>query len=373
MIVVGGGPAGATAAKVAQDRGLRVALVDKAQFPREKLCGGALSRRAVTYIETVYGALPDALLHPCHRVLFARGTEVFAQDEHPPLVMSMRLSLDAHLKEQAIAAGAEDKTGHRVAGQDLPHGVITLAQGEVLSAPIIIGADGVNSKIASDLFGAASKLPRLGFALEAEVFGPAGTDMILDLSALPYGYGWDFPKSHGRTLGMGGRLDRQADIMGSFRTWLSQRGIDPSETRIKGHHLPFGSTRPQPGIGHVLLAGDAAGFVDPITGEGIAWAVKSGQLAAEAAVMALAMGAPSSAFSLYAARIARIQKEIRRAGKLAVLAYHPFWQQRFLQAMGSSAHLRRRYLDLLAGELDYADITTARLLRLVGRLVLPMG
>lgn len=373
IAVVGAGPAGATAARVAAARGLRVALLDKAAFPRDKLCGGALSHRALSHIGAVFGDLPGTLLHPCPRVVFAKGTEAFAHDDNPPLMMTMRHGLDAHLKAGAVAAGAEDVTGSRLVEVALGDGTLVMADGRMIRARVIIGADGVKSQVARTLFGKNAELPHLGFALEAEVDGPPGQEMVLDLCALPSGYGWDFPKAHGRTLGIGGRMDRQGDMMAVFRSWLSQRGVDPVTTRIRGHHLPFGACRAQPGRDHVLLAGDAAGFVDPITGEGIAWAVKSGQLAAEAAALALAMGAPERAFALYAERVRRIAGEIRRAGRLSMLAYHPFWQQRFLGTMASSAHLRRRYLDLLAGELDYADLGALRLMRLAGRLLLPFG
>lgn len=372
--MIGAGPAGATAARVAAGQGARVALIDKAAFPREKLCGGALTTRALGYIAESHSPLPGALLHPCEVVRFTAGQRLLAEERGAlPLALTMRRGFDAHLKAGAVQAGAEDWSGRRVTGLDLATGTVWLDGGACLRGAVLIGADGVHSPVARALLGDGAPLRRIGFALEAEVEGPPGTAMELDLTAVPYGYGWDFPKAHGRTLGLGGVQARSGDMVGRFRNWLAARGVDPGSVRIKGHHLPFGEMRAQIGKGAVVLAGDAAGLVDPVTGEGIAWAVRSGQRAAEAALGALDQGHPARTHALYAAAMRDILAEVGRAGRIARLAHHPFWQPRLLGAIAGSGHLRRRYLQLLAGEMDHADIGIARMARLMLGLTLGRG
>ncbi len=371
LLVVGAGPAGSAAAITAHRAGLRVALIDRATFPRDKLCGGGVTGRAMGHLVAIFGdRVPEAGFHQTTHIRFTAGPRVLRQiTDAPPIHMTTRVGLDAALQARAVAAGVEDCCGQRIAALDVAEGQVTLADGRVLAAPVVIGADGINSAVAKALFGRAHDPARVGFALEIEVPGLPGDGIDMDMTAAPWGYGWDFPKAHGRTLGIGGIAAKSPDMKGSFQDWLSARGIDPATVRIKGHHLPFGELRPSPGRDHVLLAGDAAGLVDPITGEGIAWALRSGQLAAEAAVIALRMGAPDRALALYQARMAGVRRELSRAMWLAKLVYHPWLQPRFLNLLASSDRLQRRYLEVLSGELDYGDVRLRRLTGLMLRVL----
>lgn len=374
LIVVGAGPSGAAAAMEACKAGLRVALIDKATFPRDKLCGGGITGRALGYIEAVFGPLPADLLHACGQVRMVAGAQEICvlTDARTPS-MTMRLALDGYLRGRAIAAGAEDFCGNRIADLDLGRGVVRLADGLQVSAPIIVGADGVNSQVARLLYGRAHDPARVGFALEAEVSGPSSQTMELDLTAAPWGYGWDFPKASGRTLGIGGLAVHNGDLKPRFEAWLRAKGIEPATVTIKGHHLPFGEFREAPGKDHVLLAGDAAGLVDPITGEGIGWAIRSGQLAGQAADAALRMNTPNRALALYQASMSDVLRELRRARMLSKLVYHPFMQHRFLRVLARSTRLQSRYMSLMAGEMDYADVHLGRVLRIGFRILTGRG
>jgi flavin-dependent dehydrogenase len=248
-------------------------------------------------------------------------------------------------------------------------GRVQLANGARLEAPVIIAADGVHSGVARALYGRAHDPARIGFALEVEVPEVGDGTTTLDMTAAPFGYAWDFPKAGGRTLGMGGVAVRNPDLLARFRGWLPAHGVNPDAVTIKGHHLPFGEVRRRPGDGNILFAGDAAGLVDPITGEGIGWAVKSGQLAAEAAIAALGAGTPQRAGTLYCAAMATVLAELGRARLLATVVYHPLVQPRFMRAVARSDHLPRRFLGLLAGEMDYADLGPRRLVGIARRML----
>ncbi|MEF3048538.1 geranylgeranyl reductase family protein [Pseudotabrizicola sp. L79] len=374
VIVVGAGPAGATAARVMALRGLRVALIDKAAFPRDKLCGGGVTGRAMGHLRAAFDDLPEALFHRCDDVRLMAGARVLGvETDGPPLFMTMRRDFDAALRARAMAAGADDFCGQRIAAMDLATGTLRLTGGAKVRAAVVIGADGVNSAVARALFGRAQDPAQVAFALEIEVPGATSSHLELDMVAARWGYGWDFPKAGGRTLGIGGAALRNDDLPQRFDQWLRARGIDPAQVRIKGHHLPMGEVKQVPGRDHVLLVGDAAGLVDPVTGEGIGWAVHSGQLAAEAAIEALSLGRPERTLALYQARAAHMMRELRRARLVAKIVYHPRLQPRFLDVMAQSRHTRRRYLDLLGGKMDYVDLGPARLARLALRLLLRRG
>ena len=135
----------------------------------------------------------------------------------------------------------------------------------------------------------------------------------------------------------------------------------------------MGEVKRRPGRGPVLLAGDAAGFVDPITGEGIGWAIHSGALAAEAAAAALAEGRPAAALGHYRRLAAPMLRELGRAQMLSAMVYHPRLQSRFHDMLARSPRMRRHFLDLLGGDLDYADLGPARLARLGLRLLFGRG
>lgn len=354
------------------DAGLRVALIDKAAFPRDKLCGGGITGRAMAHLTDVFGPLPPDLFHAPDRFRFQTGARVLCDVPNASaMVMTMRHGFDATLRARAIAAGAQDHCGDRITHMDLADGALYLASGMALKAPVIIAADGVNSAVARALYGRAHDPAQIGFALEVEVPETGDGAALLDMTATPFGYAWDFPKAGGRTLGMGGIALRNPDLMPRFQAWLTTRGVNPDRVKIKGHHLPFGEVRTHPGDAHILFAGDAAGLVDPITGEGIAWAVRSGHLAAQAAAQALADQTPDQVGALYTARMAPILSELARARSLARIIYHPWVQPHFIRALARSDHFPRRYLDLLAGQMNYADLGPRRLTSIARRMLMP--
>lgn len=370
LIVIGAGPAGASAAVTARRLGLSVALVDKARFPRDKLCGGGITGRCALHLDRVFGSLPEALFLETRVVRLVAGARLLGEvADAPPLRMTMRQGFDAALMARAVAAGAADFTGVRIAGMTLEAGWVALADGRALRGRVLIGADGVNSAVGRALFGRAHDPARIGFGMEVEHRGPVAPVVELDLAAAEWGYGWAFPKPHGVTLGVGGVAARNADMRGAMAGYLARHGVAADQVRMKGHFLPFGDFLAEPGRGAVLLAGDAAGLVDPITGEGIGWAVHSGALAAEAAAEVLRAGAPERALEMYRRRLAPVHRELDRARRLRAVVYHPWLRGRFLTLLARQPRLQQRYLDLLAGKLDYADIRWSALPRLALRMM----
>lgn len=366
LIVIGAGPAGAAAACTAARHGLRVALVDKKRFPRDKLCGGGLTGRATGHYARIFGAtLPDVPLERRDSFEFhAFGTLLDRGQDSPPIHLCMRRDLDAHLVAEALAAGAEDFTG-RAGTLDADAPAVQLPALR-LTAPVVIAADGVNSPTAKQLFGEAFDRDKIGFALEVERPGPApDVPLRIDFGAADWGYGWQFPKTDSTTIGVGGVMRRNADMKAHMSAYLDQLGVT-EDLKVKGQFLPFGGFRANPGQGAVLLAGDAAGLVDPITGEGIAHAMHSGELAALAVVEALAKAAPLDALPLYTQALRPIHKSLRQASLLRNLMFRDSLRGTFIASFRRSRSLKADYLNLLAGKTEYDLILRRMAMRLPG-------
>lgn len=360
ILVIGAGPAGSAAATWAARQGRRVALIDKARFPRDKLCGGLFTERSRATYRAVFGQDFD-LSRAISRTEIAfwhTGRTLAVLHDIPPLHLTMRRDLDDTLFRHALAAGAADYSGRAIA--QLSDNTVTFRDGTTISGDVLIGADGVNSIVARHLFGAAFSGDNIGFGLEIEVpptaQAPANQPLRIDFAAASWGYGWSFPKQGSTTVGVGGLHAPNPDMKARFSDYLLSLGLDPAQARFKGHYLPFGDFRQTPGRGPVLLAGDAAGLVDPITGEGIALAMQSGQLAAQAALDALAAGAPDTALPRYRTALKDIHRNLRIALRLRGFIFAPRWQKAFTATFRRSGTVRMQYMRLLAGEVDYPEL-----------------
>ncbi len=382
LIILGAGPAGAAAAVTAARAGLRVALVDKASFPRDKLCGGGVSGRAAAVLRQVFALDPvqrPELFLTSRRVRLAdRGRELALYENAPPIHMTMRRDFDAALVAVAVAMGVTLFAPARVARIDPGAPALELEDGRRLAAALLIGADGANSATARALYGRPFDPGRIGFALEVELPPGSGDgDRVeIDLAAANWGYGWVFPKHGSVTVGVGGVQARNPDMRAHLQRYMresvslatSEAVPAPQATpqaRVKGAFLPFGAYRKVPGRGRVLLAGDAAGLVDPMTGEGIAWALESGRLAGAAAAAALAAQSPDTALEGYRRALRHVHAEMRAARRIRALVYARPLARLFNAALRRHPALGESYLRLFAGERDYADIGPRRLLRLL--------
>ena len=355
VVILGAGPAGSAAAATLARAGLSVALIDKASFPRDKLCGGLFTGRSLKqYREIFRRDPPEALLEARDRIEFLQAGQALGRmDGVPPMYLTMRWDLDHHLLREAAAAGAQTFLGVR-AKVDLAAQDVRLNSGEVLRYDVLIGADGVNSAVARALYGRAYDPETIGFALEAELPPPPQPDqsaLQIDFGAAEWGYGWRFPKSGSTTVGVGGIHAKNHDMKGCYNRYTG--GAHPKGTKLKGHFLPFGDFRNRPGRGNVILVGDAAGFVDPITGEGIAHAMESGALGAKAAIAALSMGQPETTARRYIANTRHLRRSLRIARGLRPVIFSDQMAPIFRRSFAGKGRLRHDYMRMLAGETEY--------------------
>jgi geranylgeranyl reductase family protein len=293
-IVVGAGPAGSTAAYRLARGGAKVLLLDRARFPRDKPCGGGLTYRAVRQLPVPVDPVVEDVVDR-FELGFRYGRRFERGGEGPLVLMTQRKRLDAHLAAEAAAAGADFRDGVRATALELDESGATVRfDGAAASAPVVIGADGVNGLTARAL-GLGAR--RHGVALEGNVpYANAREDRwrgraVVELGAVPGGYAWVFPKGDHVNVGVGGWESEGPRLRAHLDRACAEYGL-PAERleSVRGYRLPMRSGGDLAARGRALLAGDAAGLVDPLSGDGMYEAFVSARLAAESALALLGGG-----------------------------------------------------------------------------------
>ena len=291
VLVVGAGPAGSSAAIHLARAGARVLLVDRATFPRDKPCGGGLTGRALRHAPV---DVTPVVEHDVDRfVVRARyRARIVRRAGSTVIRMTQRSRLDAHLVERAAYAGADFRDDVRVEELALDDdGVTARADGRRVRASYVVGADGANGVVARAT-GLGDGIVR-GVALEGNVRWRAleraryARTAWVELGVVAGGYGWVFPKGDHANLGVGGWLSEGPRLRAHLDRLARAHGLDPVELEdVRGHRLPMRTLGAPAARGRVLLVGDAAGLVDPLSGDGIYEAFVSSRLAAEAILAA---------------------------------------------------------------------------------------
>ncbi len=287
VLVVGAGPAGSVTALRLARSGARVLLVDKARFPRDKPCGGGLTGRALKHLPCDVGPVVE---HVVDRMVVRAGYggKVARSSPDPLIKMTQRRRLDLHLAEQAAAAGADFRDGTDVDELEIGDGGVTArVGGSVVRSAYLVGADGANGVVARQA-GLGGGIVR-GVALEGNVRWetlprePYDATAWVELGVVPGGYGWVFPKGDHANLGVGGWMSEGPLLRTHLDRLANAHGVKPSALEsVRGHRLPMRELGAPAARGRVLLVGDAAGLVDPLSGDGMYEAFVSAKLASEA-------------------------------------------------------------------------------------------
>ncbi len=285
VIVVGGGPAGSTTARECATRGLTVLLLDKAHFPRDKPCGGGVTVRAAHLLPFDLAPVTERVISGMHVTLHqAHGFTRYAPS--PLTYLTQRSAFDAFLVEHALQAGTTLREGATVRGIERfrSHAVVRVGS-EVFEGRTVVAADGANGQTAR-LAGLVVSRSLL-VALEGNITPVAGIPSFwehmigLDLGGYPGGYGWLFPKADHLNIGVGTTHHLGASLRERLNRLTRAYGFDPaSQWGLRGHLLPIRRRNAPLADENILLVGDAAGLLDPLSGEGIYGAIWSGQVAA---------------------------------------------------------------------------------------------
>jgi geranylgeranyl reductase family protein len=359
VAVVGAGPAGSRAAWCLARAGARVALVD-GSHPREKPCGGGVTGRALALVADAVdaAALPACRIHSARFVDSAAGRSVAVPLGSDALVVASRTDFDGLLLDAARGAGAQFVPARAVDVARAPGGFIVRAGPHRIAAPRLIGADGANSLVRRRL---AQPFARADLSIATGYFahGAVSEDIVIELAADPPGYLWSFPRPGHLAVGICAQADAGAaagDLRARTARWIARMALADG-ARLEPYSWPIPSlsadgfrslTASGPGW---FLAGDAAGLVDPITREGIYFALRSGELAAQAA---LSPGASH----------VRYQEQVRdeMAADLAIAArykagfFRPRFARLFIDALTESAGIRTVMADLVAGRGAYSSL-----------------
>ncbi|MGE4293306.1 MAG: geranylgeranyl reductase family protein [Desulfovibrio sp.] len=293
-LVVGAGPAGSAAARTLALGGLRVALLDRARFPRPKLCGGLLTKKTLRALDSAFALTPEDLTDL--GVIFGKSVEysLFHRDRHLlsgtapyPFHFVSRTRLDHLLLRRAELAGAQ-LVQARAIDCNPQQGTVATEDGRCFRARFIIGADGANSRMRRALHPDKRRW-RTNLADSIELRIPrecVSTNLrdlqtpLLHLGFNRAGYGWVFPNPEHLVIGMCG-LREEKPLRACLQEYLEALHICTDQSPpLQGHPLPYGNWLKISGRGPLLLAGDAAGLVEPTLGEGIFYALMSGKYAA---------------------------------------------------------------------------------------------
>lgn len=359
VAVVGAGPAGAWTAALLARRGARVLLVDPSH-PREKPCGGGITGRALALVGDAIPKQVESVSIASARFLDSQAmldVTVPLSGQSTPLVVASRAAFDGALYQAAQTAGATPAPVRVVALQREGEGFeLVTADKRRFSASFLVGADGANSLVRRRM-ATPFRREQLSMATGFFAHGVTSDEIVIEIMSDPPGYVWSFPRPDHLAVGICAQADSGAhvDALRSIvRNWIETTGIAEG-ARLESYSWPIPSLRSNDfqsldvsGRGW-LTVGDAAGLVDPITREGIFFALQSAIAAADA--ISSASGDPARHF---ADRIRDdIGAELSRAARYKAGFFRPGFAPLMVEALRSSGAVRAVMADLVAGAQSY--------------------
>ncbi|MBI5408837.1 MAG: geranylgeranyl reductase family protein [Nitrospirae bacterium] len=303
VIIIGGGPAGSTAGYILGKAGLKVLIIDKSKFPRHKLCAGCITHKTTRLLERVFGETVadlkgrDVINYASDRYeIYYKDKLLTGKNLNASFHFVERYKYDNFLLRKAEDAGAGVIEGEGVLSIDPSNNEILTSSGKTFTAKFLLGADGINSVVRRQfpeyLFDQKAWRQNLATGLEIFINRPDMENLShpsLYFDFVNYGYAWAFPNRDKIIVGIGGLVQKnRRQFMPAFNKFLAALNLGALTTNnVKGFIFPYGNFLLNPVYKNIFLVGDAAGFADPLLGEGIFYAQRSAELASQSIVEAM--------------------------------------------------------------------------------------
>jgi len=287
LAIIGAGPAGSTAGRRAGKLGLKTLIIEKEEFPRYKPCGGALSEQAMSYLDfTVPSHLHEKEVY---------GARVHYEDqviekhkEYRIATLVTRSVLDNYMLSKAKEVNVKINMGEKVNNcEEEEKYVVVNSTKDIYKAKFVIIAEGahgklkkiVRNRIKKNEFGICmvTEIEEINKNIDQYIFNA----IDIHLGVVDLGYGWIFPHDNYYSVGVGGIAKGMPQTKTVIKNFLQANGFTSSGCNLRGHLIPVGGIKRKLSSSRIILCGDAAGLVDFFCGEGIAYAIRSGQIAVE--------------------------------------------------------------------------------------------
>lgn len=363
VLIVGSGPAGSVAAHALATHGIATAVLEREKLPRYKTCGGGITWRARKLFPVDIAPVVEREFFDTDLVLPLEKMQFKVQRSRPIISMVMRERLDHFLLQAAEAAGAATFAQTEVQAITRNEKITLHTTAGDFEARHVLAADGALSTVAK-LCGWNDERHLIP-ALEYEVTVPAhdferlARTTRFDIDAIPHGYAWNFPKHSHLSIGVASVRRGKVNLHDYYRKYLAALGITEILHEEKhGYQIPLSPRKDGFARHGVLLTGDAAGFADPVTAEGISHAALSGRLAAEAVIETL--HTPAAADALYHQKLqAQLLPQLQTGRFLAGIFYgKPFIRKQLFQRFGQ--RLCEALTDVFMGERNYPHDAVSR-------------
>ena len=368
VVIVGAGPSGAWTAQRLASRGARVAILDPSH-PREKPCGGGLTGRALELVRSAIEPASLASVRVTGARFSQRGQSAYVDlaGDNPaalPLVVTGRRTFDAALLTAAVRAGVTHLPRRASAiARSGARWTIATREG-AHDADWLIGADGANSLVRRHVSRPFAR-EDLSIAAGYYVHGLTSTQIDVAFEDSPPGYLWSFPRPDHLAVGICAQADEStsAHLLSQARAWIERNVTEHAGGSLERYGWPIPSlgekalAAERSGGPGWMLVGDAAGLVDPITREGIFFALQSAEIAADALLRG------GRQWETYVARVrGEIHDELLRAARVKGRFFRPHFVNLLVKALNRSGRIRAVMGDLVAGRQTY-DGLRRRLLR----------
>ncbi len=355
VVIVGSGPSGSYLGYLLATNGYRVLILDKATFPRDKVCGGGISNKTLELLKFDISPVVQRRMSGAFLTYQNNDTVVKDLDDRAGAAV-VRSEFDSFLLDKARDAGVEfsGDTAFLDAQREADTVAVATTRG-TFKGGYLVGADGVFSQVRAKMFG--RDLVRYAPAVEALVYVPPdrleqiGNRVLFDFGGMPRGYGWIFPKRDHLNVGVFSRFKTRS-IQTDLRRFMSWYGLldKPSAIKYAGFSIPLRNRRQEFQRGNILLVGDAAGFAESFYGEGIYFALKSAAIAAQA--LSTSFDRPTD--HVYARLVRKQLYADLTYSELNARMFFPIQKLSFYR-MVRNEHVNYYFAELIAGRVGHKE------------------